>query len=1233
MKPTADGKTSMLECLSEDLSALIISHLNLQEIALLSTVSKRIHRACRSDTLWKYLLTYRWNVSALVGDENYYESYQRAHAHPHDLWVTHWNIVYPTDGIAPGRCLLTREGEPTSSTKVPPSVCEPSWRACPKCRDWDCLARDVENDIMPNPTTPAEIMALATIFAIGNSMPLSPPPSPRQSRDAFACAGTFYRKLCLKQYEAAPTGFLTDLLFFNITDPSTEEGRWELEQILREVQHLQDHESDDGQHDRITPLHETSNHSWHICRLTNPDFYRPIVYQVGLQRPDCFTVYPAEGYIEPGSSTFLTVGVRPLGSALAYAFDALNIQRDGLEAAWADIYTDQAHLPMAPILIRYQYVATNPTAADTIHDPRRRPSPVVEQEASNNLSKVTHPLLDKEATFDYHWRQPIPAHRIRTIHLSAHVHSNYSLTDFLNATCQPWDTLSRDRVGPIVTAPNLMEFFPEIYKPLENRPVEDGSDECSVADIYRANKPCVVCSKSWGLREEEIAQAYLIVRAENAIDRRKKRVTLENIRAVLQLIQSEEGLTGDATQLSALLLTANHILQSHKCSPCSTFYERRNLVELEAIIDNVYRQIPVGGENWIPWRLAGVYRFALCTDSVFRGPLLHNMIDADFKDEPYYLDAFRHLAHSPGYYCLGPQEDPNHLQETVVDSSPRYTRFQKGFVTDMFMDDPISAFQAGICMMRDPRSLMVHGIYDRVPYPGFVVRRPKLWMLDSLSTPSSRYLKKYLWSMRLHTRIPDRWSITLRSRLNYYLLQNGLDVEAIRQIEERMLQAYWTQSDQPEYLHLSFNNYVRGIPAPGIGRFALSQEVSQSSESSTKRSIVGMHWIEPKAVNSQPIESELLAHQQPRSRIVENAIPRRVVAAPNLRGPRLVQLLWILGAQLGLAVIDNPDVTSVFVDRNILIASQWVSISLMAAPLFWTLCARYVRIIPSQPVDYNLEDLPFHVTNKMRFLTDRECGFVAVMLLLVWLALGRWSERHISRDFFRVMLEHISPYAPRGERMTRIKQFSVGISLWLQRQWDVLCPLFLQRRVFAPHWNRRSTVDLMKHLASWRSRNIVQQRSAARPLERRVELIFGDSRDEGCVVTTDCPTTKLIAGLLVALGSFCSSSPHFWLNLVTVFSCSISLGMSVSLHSMEKGGSGIDASNTGSMLKSANLATVVISAFLVGQLVGSSGGTMFLAEFIVTSISLILGGAGVSVILLNRSFLFESRSASYPAVV
>jgi hypothetical protein len=67
----------------------------------------------------------------------------------------------------------------------------------------------------------------------------------------------------------------------------------------------------------------------------------------------------------------------------------------------------------------------------------------------------------------------------------------------------------------------------------------------------------------------------------------------------------------------------------------------------------------------------------------------------------------------------------------------------------------------------------------------------------------------------------------------------------------------------------------------------------------------------------------------------------------------------------------------------------------------------------------------------------------------------------------------------------------------------------------------------------------------------------------------------------------------------------------MSLQSMEVGRRTSNSSTfTRPIITPLTLNTVVIAFFLVGQLVGSSGGVLFLAEFVVTSMSLLLGGAG-----------------------
>jgi len=429
-------------------------------------------------------------------------------------------------------------------------------------------------------------------------------------------------------------------------------------------------------------------------------------------------------------------------------------------------------------------------------------------------------------------------------------------------------------------------------------------------------------------------------------------------------------------------------------------------------------------------------------------------------------------------------------------------------------------------------------VYDRIRYPGSVVRRPRM------SVP-------------------------------HFLPHDGADTSIGRLASYGLLQ------------------FVHDVPPPGVGRFAIST----------------FHFHEPN-LRPEIIEVKLTEeeHEPERNESLEATAagapapppPLRPRPLPMRRGPRFVQMLWTLGASLGLVVIDSSNVSSVFVDRTILIATHWISISLMIAPLLITLTARYAQWIPAQPVDYNLDGLPFSLQNEMRFLTESECGLSAILLLLVWMALGRWSERHTYRDLFRAMLEHLAQTKP---EKSFIRRRVAATKLWLLRRWDGFCPLFLQRRVFSPHWNLRSKTDLIKHLAFWRSRNLAEHRSHTSPLAGHQDCFFGDSRDCGIDFGLDSSARKIATGIIVVLASFCASSPHFWLNLTTVFSSSVSLGISISVQSLEKGRPQISLSNTGSFLRELNLLTVCIGACLVGQLVGSSGGTMFLAEFIVTSIS------------------------------
>jgi hypothetical protein len=53
--------------------------------------------------------------------------------------------------------------------------------------------------------------------------------------------------------------------------------------------------------------------------------------------------------------------------------------------------------------------------------------------------------------------------------------------------------------------------------------------------------------------------------------------------------------------------------------------------------------------------------------------------------------------------------------------------------------------------------------------------------------------------------------------------------------------------------------------------------------------------------------------------------------------------------------------------------------------------------------------------------------------------------------------------------------------------------------------------------------------------------VFFDTRDRTIDLGEESPRRKCLIGAVVAVGSFSASSPHFFLNLLTIFSCSISL--------------------------------------------------------------------------------------------
>jgi hypothetical protein len=930
-----------LDAMPPDVSASILQSLSVQEIATVSKVNKAMYLASRNPDLWKLKFRSRWNFSTSGDSFDWFLSYIQAYQSTQDLWITHWNCVEPTDSLAPGRCCIRQTSRYKQGNRDSSSF--GFQELCPTCRyEHNPTATKLPSTIK----TKAQAVGAATALRLQqHSEFLFPEYSSRLARKAFTQSSTLHRNISTQQYNANSLCLLSDLLFFQVHD-----GPQELEDLKGIFPVPEHHPPHDGS--------DTCLHSWHVVHFSNPDFNRPLLWKISIQRQDCFTVYPSEGYLKPGATQSVIFGVKPLASLFAHATHQLNAHREGVDEFWANVYTEEAHLPVAPFQIHYQHALVIPCRHpedDSHHRYHQRSQHMqihqtqiqeVENRATTNLNLISP------------WQHSSHVHQpLRTMHLSAHVNANYSLSEFRRSTLVPFDIRSYDQRSSTYCAPQLMVLHPSVWTQLENIDLE--LEDSIRAQAYRTESPCRICGISWGERLEELGQAYVVAKIECGLDKQKRDQIFQRIHLLLMtfLQHAEEDIPFE--RYLSVCYAIHKTLTAYRGAPWLSQRQQLVLLQWEALIDHMCQirneEVDTKDETVAlrPWRHAGMYNNALCSDSVFSSKDVQPTTpDGDilWKEEPQYLEAFAHLAHNAGRFCLGPQEDPNHLRPQGHD---RFRRRQKGVVSDMFMDDPICGLQSALCVLYDPRSLLVHGIYDRVLYPGTIVRRPKLPCLPALAVgccPFEIKLESFIASPRT---------------LAYYEIQNSLDLESLsfvdsmcgRQVEKK-----------PLFYPLSLLSYLQNIPPPGAGRFPFSTGIATDAAESVS------HIQELRVDVEEFSDTSSVGSTRDRGRVedqeqndMNNILGGRAnndAAAPR---PRIVRYLWAMATYMGLTIEDNRGATSVYVDRRILIGAHWLSISLMTAPLFWTLIARLAMWVPTTPVDYKLEALPYIVETEMRY--------------------------------------------------------------------------------------------------------------------------------------------------------------------------------------------------------------------------------------------------------------------------
>jgi len=197
---------------------------------------------------------------------------------------------------------------------------------------------------------------------------------------------------------------------------------------------------------RLGPDFETSRHTWHVVRLSNPDFALPITFRAYVQS-DHFAVYPSEGYLRPGATAYLVLGVRVRGSLTNEEFERFDIERECDGATT----TTGTHLPLVPFALRYMFA---PPVACVPHGYSSRPSDDGDRRSSlfaappggaaaaaqNNQTPSESAMFPP--VLDHLWDNVSAAADVRTIFLSAHVHSNYGFDEFQDATLAPFDISS-----------------------------------------------------------------------------------------------------------------------------------------------------------------------------------------------------------------------------------------------------------------------------------------------------------------------------------------------------------------------------------------------------------------------------------------------------------------------------------------------------------------------------------------------------------------------------------------------------------------------------------------------------------------------------------------------------------------------------------------------------------------------------------------------------------------------
>lgn len=176
----------------------------------------------------------------------------------------------------------------------------------------------------------------------------------------------------------------------------------------------------------------------------------------------------------------------------------------------------------------------------------------------------------------------------------------------------------------------------------------------------------------------------------------------------------------------------------------------------------------------------------------------------------------------------------------------------------------------------------------------------------------------------------------------------------------------------------------------------------------------------------------------------------------------------------------------------------------------------------------------YHRTSQ-RFLSQDECGVASIILILFYFYIGRLSERQISRGYERALLDSTT-----GSKQANIS-FRNRVARYFQWLWDASVPFFIQLWIYNPIRNRISYDDMTKQVVYHRS------------MDHRERCIFDATScfkgNHSILSIQTLGVGSYLIGFCCFLLSFMACSPHFSVNCLTTFFCSVAY-VSFSFHTV-----------------------------------------------------------------------------------